>query len=710
MEAALHQSLGLTDDEFDEICRRLNRTPNDVELAMYSVMWSEHCSYKSSRIHLGRLPSTGPAVIMGPGENAGVIEATPDLAIAIRMESHNHPSAIEPMQGAATGVGGILRDIFTVGARPIALLDSLWMGPQHDPHNRWVFDGVVQGISSYGNAVGVPTVGGEIHFDPPFGENPLVNVVAIGVAKTSKLVRASASGNGNCVILIGSTTGRDGIGGVSILASSGFDATTQEKRPAVQVGDPFEEKKLIEACLALLDHSLVVGIQDLGGAGITCATSETADNADMGMHIWLDRVHLRETGMTPVEILTSESQERMLAIVRPESLDSVLALCQAFEVTASVIGTVVPPDSDGRFAQTGVLRAYATQGGELIAEIPTASLTSEAPRYDRPQAVPSDWEALRSRSVAVPDTWLDRIPELQALLAYDPRQIYRRYDHMLFLNTIVGPGADAALLQVAAPGIGRSDVAMALSVDGNPRWCAADPLEGSTALVAESFLNIACLGARPAALVDCLNFGNPEHPEVMWQLSASIDGIARIARHLGVPVVGGNVSLYNEANGSDIDPTPTIATIGLRQLPLSPPPEIRRATGTIVLITTGEQPSLSGSLFARTVLKDYSGVFPALDLDRLDILLRFTIDLVCEADSRGISAVHNLGSGGLIAGLWKLSQNGNLSLEIESFTADALVGEHPSRILVATDNPEALIEHAFASSLEASIVASVARQ
>lgn len=701
MESDIYRPLGLTDDEFDLIVHHLGREPNLVELAMFSIMWSEHCSYKSSRIHLRRLPTSGPRVIMGPGENAGVVAATEDISVALRMESHNHPSAIEPTQGAATGVGGILRDIFTVGARPIALLDSLWMGTQDNPQSRWIFDGVVGGISSYGNAVGVPTVGGEIHFAPPYAENPLVNVVAVGVARTDQLVRAVASGIGNHVVLLGAATGRDGIGGVSVLASSGFDQASADKRPSVQVGDPFEEKKLIEACLDLLDAKLVVGIQDLGGAGLTCATSETAANAGNGMRVWVDRVPIREAGMTPMEILCSESQERMLAIVTPDNLAAVLEICAKQEVLATVIGEVTPPDEDGSYAGRGVLRAYFD--GAMVAEIPASALADEAPLYERPLREPNDFRLRVQREVDVPADWREIARSVLETLTFDPEAIYRRYDHMLFRNTLVTPGADASLLAIRAPEVGSTDLAMGLAVDGNQLWSRSDPRRGTLAVVAESLANLACVGATPVAIVDCLNFGNPEHPEVMWQFSEAIDGITEICTVLGVPVIGGNVSFYNEAHGIDIDPTPVVSTIGFRPLPAHAIPDARLARGSVVLVTTGETPSLTGSVFA-AIAGDQGGAFPTIDLERLRHLLSVVASLVV-ADEL-INAAHNLGAGGLLGGAIRLAQLAGQGLELEypDASAEALLGEHPSRFLLTTEVPQALLAHLSQEGFEGVVI------
>jgi phosphoribosylformylglycinamidine synthase len=546
----LHRALGLTDDEAAQIAEILGREPNPLELAMYAVMWSEHCSYKSSRLHLKRLPTEAPWVIVGPGENAGVVDAGDGIAVAIRIESHNHPSAIEPYQGAATGVGGILRDIFTMGARPIALMDPLRFGPLDDARSRWIAEGVVSGISGYGNAVGVPTVGGEVVFDATYQGNPLVNVLCLGVLPRERLVLGQASGVGNLAVLLGSSTGRDGIGGVSVLASAGFaegDADAS-KRPSVQVGDPFEEKRLIEACLALLDAGLVVGIQDLGGAGLTCATSETASRGGVGMDVDVTAVPCRERGMQPHEVMTSESQERMLAIVEPSDLDEVMAICTRWEVRATVIGKVT---------DSGRLRILDGFEGEVLADMPAASLHDAAPLYDRPLAPQPVITPGRSPQVADPEA------HLLELLA-DTSWIWSQYDHQLFLNTVQGPGSDATVLRLKHPTTGRdTGRGLALTTDGNHRWCADDPRLGTAMVVAEAAANLACVGARPLALVNCLNFGNPEHPSVMWQLSESIDGMAEACRALDVPVVGGNVSLYNETAGRDIDPTPVVGMLGL---------------------------------------------------------------------------------------------------------------------------------------------------
>jgi phosphoribosylformylglycinamidine synthase II len=665
---ALHRSLGLTDDELVAIERILGRSPNELELAMYAVMWSEHCSYKSSRAHLTRLPTEAPWVLVGPGENAGVIDAGDGIAVAVRIESHNHPSAVEPHQGAATGVGGILRDIFTMGARPIATLDPLRFGPLTTPRARWLFEGVVNGISSYGNSVGVPTVGGETVFDECYAENPLVNVMCVGVMPVDRLVLGRASGDGNLAVLLGSSTGRDGIGGVSVLASAGFGDDDQGKRPSVQVGDPFEEKRLIEACLALYDAGLVVGIQDLGGAGLTCATSETASRGGMGMDVDVDAVPRREPGMEPFEVMTSESQERMLAIVRPDDLDAVSQVCRRWEVQASVVGHV---NTSGR------LRIL--EGGEVRADVPAASLHEDAPEYHRPLARPAELDARSADDPSCLPAPADCGADLLELTR-DLSWVWSQYDHQLFLNTVEGPGGDAAVLRLKAPGVPASGRAIAVSTDGNARWCALDPRLGAALVVAESALNVACAGARPVALVNCLNFGNPEHPEVMWQLSEAIDGMAEACRALGVPVVGGNVSLYNESRGRDIDPTPVVGMVGLiDELHRRPPGARLVAGGRLLLLGDAPARSLGGSAWARRH-GHAGGRLPEIDYARH----RALVDLVRNLVSDGLlEGVHDVSDGGLGVALAEMAFAGGVGFRVQGVEDHAaLFSEAPSRAVV----------------------------
>jgi phosphoribosylformylglycinamidine synthase II len=700
-EALVHRSLGLTDEEFDMIVARLGRQPRPLELAMYSVMWSEHCSYKSSRIHLRRLPSEGEKVLVGPGENAGVVDVGDGIAIALRIESHNHPSAVEPYQGAATGVGGILRDVFTMGARPIALMDPLFFGPLADSRSRFIFDGVVRGVGGYGNSVGVPTVGGQLTFAPCYKGNPLVNVFCLGVLPIERLVLAQASGVGNLVVLLGSLTGRDGIGGVSVLASAGFSEESDAKRPSVQVGDPFEEKRLIEASLDLLDQGLVVGIQDLGGAGLSCATSETAARARLGMDVDARAVPLREPRMTPVEILTSESQERMLAIVEPSNLDMVLRTCERHEVRATVIGRVTEAAADGE----GHLVVYDGPIGAspVAADVPASSLADDAPLYRRPLA------AVPAPAPVVADLLhRDAGTDLLSLL-YDPAFVYRQYDHMLFLNTVLGPGAaDATVLRLAGPGVPWTGRGLALTCDANPGWCAVSPRLGTALTVAEAVLNVACVGARPVAVVDCMNFGNPEHPEVMWQLSEAVDGMAEACLAFGVPVVGGNVSLYNESEGRDIDPTPVVGLVGLIESLTEAPPAIAMAGGDAIVLlgaTDGwADASVGGSRWAREVLGDLGGPLPTLDFVAHMDLCGFVAELAGRSP-RVVSGIHDVSEGGLALCLAELCCASGLGASLEGeWTAPALFNEAPTRVVAATPAAEPVLKAALAAGVPAVVL------
>jgi phosphoribosylformylglycinamidine synthase subunit PurL len=668
----LHRALGLTDDEAADIARILGRDPNHLELAMYAVMWSEHCSYKSSRLHLRRLPTEAPWVLVGPGEGAGVVDVGDGIAAALRIESHNHPSAIEPFQGAATGVGGIIRDIFSMGARPVALMDPLRFGPLDDARSRWIAEGVVSGISHYGNAVGVPTVGGEVVFDETYRGNPLVNVLCLGLLPHDRLVLARATGEGNLAVLLGSSTGRDGIGGVSVLASAGFGAAADDasKRPSVQVGDPFEEKRLIEACLALLDAGLVVGVQDLGGAGITCATSETASRGGMGMDVDLRAIPRREPGMASYEVMTSESQERMLAIVEPAALDDVLRLCERWEVRAAVIGTVM---AGGR------LRILDGPDGEVLADVPAASLHDAAPLYDRPRAAPITAPAGDPSTLPAP---ADAGADLLAMLA-DTRWIFRQYDHQLFLNTVEGPGGDAAVLRLKHPVTGDdTGRGLALTTDGNHRWCAVDPRAGTAQVVAEAVLNLACVGARPLALVNNLNFGNPEHPEVMWQLSEAVDGMAEACSAFGVPVIGGNVSLYNESNGRDIDPTPIVGLLGVVEPLARRPPGVGLREGDRLLLLGVSSSELAGSRWAFCG-GARGGRLAELDLD----VHRRLTDLVRGLVSDGLlHGLHDIADGGLGLAVAEMAVRGGFGVRITGLSGHGeLLSEAPSRVVVACE-------------------------
>jgi phosphoribosylformylglycinamidine synthase II len=710
----LHRALGLTDDELASIRDVLGRDPNHLELALYGVMWSEHCSYKSSRIHLRRLPTTAPHVLVGPGENAGVIDAGDGIAVAIRIESHNHPSAIEPYQGAATGVGGILRDVFTMGARPLAVMDPLFFGELTDARQRWLLEGVVSGISGYGNSVGVPTVGGELTFDPCYAANPLVNVLCVGAMPVERLVLGAASGVGNLAVLLGSTTGRDGIGGVSVLASAGFAgedgaaSADDAKRPSVQVGDPYEEKRLIEACLEMLDRKLVVGIQDLGGAGLVCATSETAARGGVGMDVDVTAVPRREPGMAPYEVMTSESQERMLAIVTPEGWPDVAELCAKWEVRATVVGRVVAPAANDGGKPVGRLRIRDGLDGEVLADVPAASLADEAPLYDRPRRRPADQDALVADDPS-DDPAGDCAEDLLAMLV-DPAWVHRQYDSMLFLNTVVGPGRDAALLRLSGPGLPASSRGIALSTDSNPRWCALDPREGTALTVAEGVANLACVGATAKAVVNCLNFGNPEHPEVMWQLAEAIDGMADACRALGLPVIGGNVSLYNESGGADIDPTPVIGLLGVVDTLVAPPPGWSWRDGDTVFLVGrrvapgGRDFPLAGTRWATRHGRRGGriGTFVAEPFATTVAFVAAEVATICAGALSDISAVHDVGAGGLAVALSEITTSSGCGLDAPDVRGlGELFAEFPGRFVVASSDPRALLTRAGRAGVEA---------
>ena len=677
MPDAVHRELGLTDDEYADITAALDREPNHLELAMYSVMWSEHCSYKSSRIHLRRFPTEAPHVLVGPGEGAGVVDVGDGIGAAMRIESHNHPSAIEPYQGAATGVGGILRDIFSMGARPIATMDPLRFGPLDDPRSRWIAEGVVSGISGYGNSVGVPTVGGETVFDETYADNPLVNVLCLGVLPVERLVLGRASGVGNLAVLLGSSTGRDGIGGVSVLASAGFGegADDAAKRPSVQVGDPFEEKRLIEACLELLDKGLAVGVQDLGGAGLTCATSETAAKAGSGMDVYVSEVPQREPGMAPFEVMTSESQERMLAIVEPAHLDEVLAIAAKWEVRASVVGEV---------NATGRLRVLDRPGGSVLADIPAKSLEGDAPLYDRPRAAPADLVERQAIDVTaeLEAAGIDAGQALRRMLS-DTSWVWQQYDHQLFLNTVVAPGGDAAVLRLKHPTTGvDTGRALALTTDGNHRWCAVDPRVGGMSIVAEAVMNLACVGARPVALVNNLNFGNPEHPEVMWQLSEAIDGISEACRGFGIPVIGGNVSLYNESRGRDIDPTPVVGLLGVIDALDRRPPGLVLVEGhRLLLLGPPTDQSLAGSSLAGERDLGRQGTLPGCDLEAVAATATLLRSL---AHDGVVAGAHDVGEGGVLLALTEMALVSEIGFRVARLhTAADLFGESPGRVVVS---------------------------
>ncbi|MGZ5289377.1 MAG: phosphoribosylformylglycinamidine synthase subunit PurL [Actinomycetota bacterium] len=638
-EEPLHRQLGLKDDEYDRIVDTLGREPRPAELAMYGAMWSEHCSYKSSKIHLRTLPTEGPAVLVGPGQDAGAVDIGDGMAVVFKMESHSHPSAIEPYQGAATGVGGIVRDIISMGARPVALLDPLMFGPLDEERNRWLFEGVVAGIGGYGNCIGVPTVGGEIHFAEPHSQNPTVDVMCVGLARADKLATSqSLTANvGSLMVLYGAATGRDGIGGVSVLASATLDESSSASRPAVQIGDPFAEKLLIEASLELIDLGLLEGLQDLGGAGITCAVSESAARAGMGARLDLDAVPLREAGMAAFEILTSESQERMLAIVHPSRLTEVEAVCARWGLTTAVIAELV---------EGGGLTV--TLAGETVAEVPARSLADEGPEYDRPIA-PPDGATLGGVSDDPALLPLERdlrgafFAVLTSPNVASKRWVFEQYDSIVQGQTVAGAGSDAALVRVP-----DTMKALALSSDGKGRYGALDPYLGAMHAVAEAARNVAVTGATPLAITNCLNFGNPERPVVMWQFSESIRGISDACRAFATPVTGGNVSFYNESADSAVWPTPVIGMLGLLADHRLRVPTGFPRPGLAVYLLGETLAELGGSEFAEAVLGVVAGQPPRLDLDREAALLRF---LRAAAGETLVASGHDCGDGGIAIAL-----------------------------------------------------------
>jgi phosphoribosylformylglycinamidine synthase subunit PurL len=665
----VHRELGLTDDEFDSITERLGRKPSYTELAMFSVMWSEHCSYKSSKVHLKNLPTEGRHILVGPGEGAGIVEVAPGVAVAWKIESHNHPSFVEPFNGAATGVGGIVRDILSMGARPIALLDSLRFGPLDDARTRYLVDGVVHGISSYGNSIGVPTVGGEVLFEDCYAENPLVNAACLGIIE-DRLMHGRAEGPGNIVVLIGSSTGRDGIGGASVLASAEFDEDSSSKRPSVQVGDPFTEKLLIEACLELIKSDLLVGFQDLGAGGISCPTSEMAAKARTGMRVDIDRVHRREPGMEPFEVMISESQERMMAVIEPLQLEAVREVCHRWGLDVSVIGEVTPGD-----------RIEVNAGGELVADAPATALADEGPVYERPFERPAWIDELQRGGPG--DEEPGDIEKALLQVLHSPsiaskRWVWEQYDHMIFLGTIVGPGGDAAVIRLP----GRKE-AVALSTDGPGRFCYLDPFEGARLAVAEAARNVACTGAKPLAVTNCLNFGNPEKPDVMWQFAEAVKGIGEACEALGTPVTGGNVSFYNETAGRAIYPTPVIGVLGAM-------PDASKAVGIafqgdgdlVMLLGRTDPSDFGGSEYSKVVTGTVAGRPPKLDLAAERALHDF---LVAAAELGLLRSAHDLSDGGLIVALCESAAAGGVGMggAVEGLTFRELFSESPSRALIS---------------------------
>ena len=687
---------GLNDEEYDRIVKALDRHPTLTELGIFSVMWSEHCSYKSSRVHLRNLPTTGPRVLQGPGENAGAVDIGDGLAAVFKIESHNHPSFIEPYQGAATGVGGIIRDIFTMGARPIALMNSLRFGELDDPAVKRNMEGVVAGIAGYGNSIGIPTVGGEIAFEACYAGNPLVNVFCLGIAKADEIVKGVAKGTGNPVYYVGSKTGRDGIHGAT-MASAEFDENSAEKRPAVQVGDPFMEKLLLEACLEVMKTDALIGIQDMGAAGLTCSTCEMGSRGGAGIDIDVANVPQRESGMTAYEIMLSESQERMLLVVKRGREREVEDIFEKWDLHAAQIGEVT---------DDGLMRVR--ERGHVVAEIPTRALTDDAPVYRRPMKTPEYLEQVQKLVLPDRPSTSDSdslLSLLSSTTIANKRWVYRQYDHMVRTNTLVLPGLGAGVVRVKG-----TDRALALSVDGNGRYCYLDPYRGAILAVVEAARNVACAGAEPIGATNCLNFGNPERPEIMWQFGKAVEGITDACKALQLPITGGNVSLYNETDGNAIYPTPVLGVVGLLENAAGVLGRNIKSSGdALVLLGTGRH-ELGGSEYLKVMHHLVAGMPPEVDL-RAEKALQGL--LVAAAREGLLRSAHDCAEGGLAVSLAECTFNtGGIGLIVnlpevtapEAWrSASTLFSESASRVVVsvARDHVRALLSRAKAVGVPA---------
>jgi len=688
---------GLSEDEYSVLLKIMGREPNITELGIFSVMWSEHCSYKSSKRWLKTLPTEGPRVIQGPGENAGVIDIGDGLAAVFKIESHNHPSFIEPYQGAATGVGGILRDVFTMGARPIANLNALRFGSPDHPKTRHLIDGVVRGIGGYGNSVGVPTVAGEVNFHPAYNGNILVNAMTVGLARADRIFYSAAAGPGNSVVYVGAKTGRDGIHGAT-MASAEFNEDSEEKRPTVQVGDPFTEKLLIEACLELMQKDCIIAIQDMGAAGLTSSSVEMAGKGGLGIELDLDMVPVRETGMTAYEIMLSESQERMLMIIRPESEAEARAVFDKWDLDFAVIG---------RVTETG--RIVLRKDGMVQAEIPVGPLVTEAPEYDRPHTATPKRPVIAAAEVPASGTLSEALAKLLECPDMASRRwIWEQYDHLVMGDTMIRPGADSGVVRVQDTNRG-----LALTVDCTPRYCVADPETGGAQAVVETWRNITAVGATPLAVTNNLNFGNPQKPAIMGQIVGCVTGMGAACRALDYPIVSGNVSLYNETEGQAILPTPVIGGVGLiDDVAKLCTPSLKAAGETLVAIG---QPAdrtdgwLGASLYLREIAGREEGAPPPLDLDgerRTGDLVR---GLIAEA---AVSACHDVSDGGLLVTIAEMALAARGLGAYVAIPKAALAhawcfGEDQGRYVVATADPEHILGAASAAGVPASVVGTV---
>jgi phosphoribosylformylglycinamidine synthase subunit PurL len=692
-----HRELGLTDHEYELIIEQLGREPNDVELAMFSLLWSEHCAYKHSRKLLRRLPTEGPRVVMGPGENAGAVDVGGGYSVAFKVESHNHPSAVEPFQGAATGVGGILRDVFALGARPIAVLDSLRFGELTSERSRYLFEHVVAGIGHYGNSIGVPTVGGEVYFEPPYEQNCLVNAMCVGLARTEDMVRSAAAGVGNVVVLMGASTGRDGIGGASVLASAELGEGDDSKRPSVQIGDPFEESKLVECCLELLGAGLLVSLQDLGAAGLTSSAAEMASGGGTGIDVDVARVPLREADMEPFEIMISESQERMLAVVEPERVAAVFAICEKWQVGPAAIGEVT---------DSGLFRVL--DGDDVVGEMPIAALVDGCPLYDLDPVEPEGWMYGNEATLQADEAGQTLLELLASPNVASKRWAWEQYDPVVGSRTVRRPeSADAAVLNLP-----ESENAIAVSIDGNGRRVASDPYRGAIEAVLECAQNLACVGAVPLGLTNCLNFGNPEKPNVAWQLDRAVQGLADVCTELAIPVVGGNVSLYNETDAGPIYPTPVVALVG--ELP---DPEraggLALRDGDSIALVGPFAPSLAGSELAK-LRGELGPGLPGVEIASHAAALGFVRDAV---RSGRVSAAHDVSEGGVACALAEMAIAGNVGADCDldalveargSSGETAVFGEGPGGYLLSGPRADldALAAEAEAAGVELWLVGS----
>lgn len=691
----LYREIGLTDEEYQRVVYILGRKPNWTETGLYSVMWSEHCSYKNSKPVLRRFPTSGPRVLQGPGEGAGIVDIGDNQAVVFKIESHNHPSAIEPYQGAATGVGGIIRDVFSMGARPVALLNSLRFGELTSPRVKYLFENVVAGIAGYGNCIGIPTVGGEVNFDATYEGNPLVNAMCVGLIDHDKIQKGVATGVGNPVIYVGASTGRDGIHGAT-FASEELNDESEKKRPAVQVGDPFMEKLLLEACLELIDTGIVVGIQDMGAAGLTCSSAEMASKAGNGIEMNLDLVPQREAGMSAYEMMLSESQERMLVVVEKGKEAEAIAIFDKWGLASAVVG---------RVTDDGMLRLL--HHGEVVAEVPVKTLADDAPVYHRPSAVPAYYEANANVDpvAAIPEP-ADANDTLKALLAQptvaNKAWVYEQYDHIVRANTAVKPGSDAAVVMIRG-----TRKALAMSTDCNGRYVYLDPQVGGAIAVAEAARNVVCSGAEPLAITDCLNFGNPEKPEVFWQFEKAVDGMSEACLALNTPVIGGNVSFYNERSGDAIYPTPTVGMVGLIADVDHITTQDFQAEGDAIILLGETYAELGGSEYQKWATGSISGRPPQLDLAKEAAVQKLVLDAIRQGL---VKSAHDLSEGGLGVALAE-SCFGNgigaaVSLQSDLRSDVLLFSESQSRILlsVAQEQTDAVLALAKERGVPAQVI------